>query len=340
MEIEETETEQKRNFSHRLSGSDVKTSSASLASFQSVRNDASIVKRNSKAPFCGFGIFCGVMAGMVFALNTFLAKYIQSTEAFQLSASRCIVQALVLIPFSSYQWLKNSVDIIGSPDMFKLLVLRGVFGSTGLILLYQSIQRISVGDSVTLLFTSTLFAAILGCLFLNERLSIVEGVMIMLTLVGVALISKPTIIFGGGDHQSTGELLAGLAFGLGSGFLNGCTMVILRKLGKQNVHPSLNILYYSVVGSLTSSIMVIITNSFRFPCWQDLPYISLLGITGIAGQVLMTVGLQYERAAVFPAIRSLQIVFVYILQVSFTYDCGGFKTCFFSFLTNCRLFLL
>ena len=278
-------------------------------------NDAGKANGRSKAPFCGFGIFCGIMAGLIYSFNTLLVKMVESSEAFQLSAARCIVQSLLLVPYASYQWWRNDVDIIGSPEMFKFLLLRAITGSTGSILLYQSIQRLSVGDSVTLMFTSTVFAAILGCLFLKERLSILEGFMIIITMAGVVLISKPAIIFGGGDYENTGELIAGLAFGLSSGFLNGCTMVVLRKLGKQKISPSLNILYYSLVGSFTSSLMVAATDSFRLPCLRDLPFISMLGLTGIGGQIFLSVGLQYERAAVFPAIRSLQIVFVYILQV-------------------------
>ena len=269
-----------------------------------------------KPPFCGFGIFCGIMAGVVYSFNTLLVKMIESTEAFQLSASRCIVQCLLLIPYATYNWKKNSVDIIGSPKMFKFLILRAFTGSTGSILIYQSIQRISIGDAVTLQFTSVVFAAMLACIFLKEHLSILEGVMILLTILGVTLISRPTFIFGGSDKYDAATLLGGVLFGLASGFLNGSTMVVLRVLGKQKLDPSLNILYYSLVGTVTSSIMVVATGSFSFPCLHELPYIVLLGITGIVGQIFLTLGLQYERAAVFPAIRSLQIVFVYILQVS------------------------
>ena len=300
------------------------TFSVSSTIVDDVRN-----KGRSSAPFCGFGVFCGVMAGLVYSLNTVLVKLIQSSEAFQLSASRCVVQSLFLVPYATYQWRRNSVDIIGSSDMFKLLILRALTGSTGSILLYQSIQRISVGDSVTLLFTSTVFAAVLACFFLREKLLATEGIMIILTMVGVVLISKPTIIFGGGNYQSISELVAGLGFGLGAGFLNGCTMVVLRKLGKQKINPFLNILYYSLVGSFTSSVMVLVTDSFRLPCLLDIVYITLLAVTGIGGQVFMSVGLQYERAAVFPAIRSLQIVFVYILQVSTNlfWDGGSSSLC-------------
>ena len=269
-----------------------------------------------KPPFWGFGILCGILAGLIYSFNSLLVKLIHSSEAFQLSASRCIIQSLILVPYASYNLRRHKIDILGSPKQFKFLLLRAITGSTGSIFLYQSIQRISVGDSVTLVFTSTIFTAIMAYFFLHEPLTIIDGLMIMLTMVGVVLISKPTLLFGGGEIQEIGNLIAGVIFGLCSGLLNACAMVSLRKLGTQKCHPSLNILYYSLIGSFTSTLMVIIFGTFQFPCFHELPFIILLAITGIVGQMFVTFGLQYERAAVLPAIRSLQIVFIYIMQVN------------------------
>lgn len=288
---------------------------ASEARDDSIKNVAT--RKRLKPPCLGFGIMCGILAGLVYALNTLLVKMIESSEALQLSASRCFTQSLILLPYATYKWKRGALDIIGSPEMFKFLIIRAATGSTGSILHYQSIQRLPVGDAVTLLFTSTVFSAILAFIFLKEPLQIVDCLMIALTFSGVILVSKPTLIFGGEIEEGKvkGEIIAGVLFGLASGLMNGCTMVVLRKLGQQKTDPSLNILYYSFLGSVTSSIMVAATQSFRLPCLHEVPYISILGITGIGGQIFITLGLQYERAAVIPAVRSLQIVFVYILQV-------------------------
>ena len=284
-----------------------------------ISSSSNHLTKKPKSPFFGFGILCAVFAGLVYAFNTLLVKMIETSGALQMSASRCVLQSLILLPYATYMSKRGSLDIIGSRGMLKFLIIRATTGSIGSILLYQSIRRIPVGDAVTLLFTSTIFAALLAFFFLKEPLQILDAIMIGLTLCGVVMISKPTLLFGGSFQGGTsaGGVIAGVAFGLASGFLNGCTMVVLRKLGKQKTDPSLNILYYSFLGSVITTIMVVVTDSFQLPCLNEVPYISLLAITGIGGQILLTLGLQHERAAVIPAVRSLQIVFVYILQVSF-----------------------
>ena len=263
-------------------------------------------------PFPGFGILFCILSGVVFSFNAMIVKLIESNSAIQLSASRSVVQFLILLPHVTYAWIYQSHDIFGPPKMFKFLLLRGFTGSTAGICLYQSVQRIPLGDAVTLSFSNVIFAGLLGHLLLKEHFSALDGVMSAFAMVGIILIAKPVFIFGGLGNST--EDVVGVLFGVGAGILAGVTIVIIRKLGKKT-HPSLTVLYYSFCGSLSALCLTLASDNFSLPCQSELIFIVLLGVTGVAAQLLMTIGLHYERANTFAVLRSFQIVFVFFLQV-------------------------
>lgn len=272
------------------------------------------VKHKATPPFPGFGITCCILSGVVFSFNAMIVKLIESNSAIQLSASRCIVQFLILLPYVSYIFIYQSHDILGPPHMFKFLVLRGFTGSTAAICLYQSVQIISLGDAVTLSFSNVIFAGLLGYVFLKESFSLLDGAMSIVAMAGIILIAKPSFIFRSFEKSEEDPL--GVFFGVAAGVFAGITFVIIRKLGKKT-HAGLTVLYYSLCGSISSLCIMIITKSYSLPCQSELIFIFLLGVTGVSAQLIMTLALHYERANTFAVLRSFQIVFIFFLQVSF-----------------------
>ena len=267
-----------------------------------------------KPPFRGFGMLCCIISGVIFSCNALLVKVIESNSALQLSASRCLMQYLILLPYTTYHWHYHSHDIIGPPGMTKFLVLRGFMGSSAGICLYQSVQRISLGDAVTLSFSNVIFAGCLGYCFLNESFSIVDGAMSVTAMAGIILIAEPTFLFGSFTEKDSGESIFGVFFGVAAGVLAGITFIVIRKIGRVT-HASLNVLYYSLSGFVVAALFVLASKTFTFPCLHEVPFIFLLGITGMGAQIFMTIGLRFERANTFAVLRSFQIVFVFILQV-------------------------
>ena len=294
--------------------------SINSSSNEAVIKDSSVTTMNSsktkicKPPFPGFGLICCLLSGIIFSFNAMLVKIIESNGALQLSASRCMTQFLFLLPLTTYNWYFHSHDIIGPPGFTKFLVLRGFLGSSAAICLYQSVQRISLGDAVTLSFSNVIFSGCLGYYFLKEAFTVLDGAMSLCAMVGIILIAKPAFLFSGYHQEDFGESIVGISFGIAAGVLAGLTYIVVRKIG-QVTHASLNVLYYSISGSVSATLLVAIVNAFSYPCIHDVPYIFLLGITGMGGQILMTIGLRFERASTFAVLRSFQIVFVFFLQV-------------------------
>nr|CAB3266250.1 solute carrier family 35 member G1 [Phallusia mammillata] len=267
-------------------------------------------------PFVGFGILCCIFSSVMVALNSLVVKMISSIDAIQITASRCYVQLLILLPFATYRTCTTGQSFVGPKGSFWFLVLRGLAGSTGAMCEHQAIVRLPVGDAVTISFTNTIFTMLFACLCLGESLTILDGFLCVLTLTGVFLMAKPPFLMGTAEFDT--EVLIGILFGITRAVLLAITYIIVRKLAR--TPPMLNIIYYSIIGSITTTILTAATGSFRFPCWSDLPFVFVMGLIGVLGQLGMTIGLKYERAGTFSVVRAFQIVLIFILQVIVLHD--------------------
>ena len=91
--------------------------------------------------------------------------------------------------------------ILGPPEVHKWLVLRGTAGWTSLTASYMAMRGLSVSDSAAITFLTPSLTAIAGYLFLGEKCSRREVIAGASCLLGVIIISRPPIIFGGDEED-------------------------------------------------------------------------------------------------------------------------------------------
>lgn len=107
-------------------------------------------------------------------------------------------------------------------------MLRAVCGCLTFLTMVIAVQiGAGPGDVAALTSVNIVFAALLGHLFLKERLRLVHISALVLSIVGAILIAKPEIFFGAsesGMSSFVGNLLA-----LVSGFLLSCVFICARK---------------------------------------------------------------------------------------------------------------
>lgn len=111
------------------------------------------------------------------------------------------------------------------------LFFRGFFGSSSLLLLIMAVRTgASPGDAAALGSVNTVIAALLGRIFLGEKLGPAHSIAIACAVAGAVLISKPSFLFDVGpanNHAWLGFLLAGAA-----GFMKACVFIAARKCMK------------------------------------------------------------------------------------------------------------
>ncbi len=186
-----------------------------------------------------------------------------------------------------------------------LLLARGVIGVTALSLFYWAIPRIPLGDATALFYITPIWTAVAAAFILRERTAgrVIAGMVV--SLVGVALIAKPSLLFGDG---LVGLDPLAVAATVAASICSGLVYTIVRKLRETDA-PNVIIFYLSVVGVVGALPFL---GNWVMP--HDLEWGWLLGagVTTLFGQLFLTHGLHHEQAGRALSVGYLQVVFAFV----------------------------
>eukprot|EP00746_Dinoflagellata_sp_MGD_P157853 gnl/MRDRNA2_/MRDRNA2_86332_c0_seq3.p1 gnl/MRDRNA2_/MRDRNA2_86332_c0~~gnl/MRDRNA2_/MRDRNA2_86332_c0_seq3.p1 ORF type:complete len:397 (-),score=54.51 gnl/MRDRNA2_/MRDRNA2_86332_c0_seq3:261-1451(-) len=133
---------------------------------------------------------------------------------------------------SSSAWLTLSIKMkvmLPKAHEWKWVLPRGLISVVvSVSLLLASQMGTPLGDIGALISVNSVFAALLGRIFLQEPVHARHFLAIILSMVGATLISKPSFVFG---SQNNSNSVGGL-FALASGIGMACIFVISRKAAK------------------------------------------------------------------------------------------------------------
>ena len=176
-----------------------------------------------------------------------------------------------------------------------VLFWRAVFGFIGLTCYFEAIDRIPLGTAVTVYNMTPLFAAVVGVLFMGERLKWLQGMSLLVGLGGVALIK-------GFTPQVTWN---GVLFALGTAFFSALAYSLVRVLNRSE-HPLTIVLAFPLVSIPLSLIGG--AHEFVMPTGAAWLWLLMLGLAPQGGQVCLTHALKYHTAS-----RATQIGFVGVI---------------------------
>lgn len=186
----------------------------------------------------------------------------------------------------------------------RLLFIRGLLGFLGLSAFFYTLTRIPITDSVTLLYTSPLFTALLARPILKERSSGRQWVYFLLAFAGILLIVRPGFSL----------RFVPATVGVGGAFFAGLAYNTVRKL-RHTDHPLTVVLYFAMVSSVLS--LPLMMMRFIMPNGRDWAMLSGVGISAFIAQMAMTRALHLDRAAKVMNISYIGVVFSTILGILF-----------------------
>ncbi len=163
-------------------------------------------------------------------------------------------------------------------------------------------KQMPLGDAVTLFAVSPLLVALLSWPVLGERVSRASAIAIVVGLVGVIAIAKPSF-------QST-PLLA--MVGLVTAVSTAIAMMWLRRMGAGERGEAI-VFHFSVFGALVtlvSALPILVWPSMRGAMW-----LCVTGFAGGMGQLCMTKAYSLAEAARVSAVTSTGIVMTRILAL-------------------------
>lgn len=189
------------------------------------------------------------------------------------------------------------------------LVLRGTFGCVALSCFYYSLVHLPIAEATIIQYMNPVFTAVLAGIILGERMGRREVACVVLSLFGVALVTRPGFLFGGGGRLD--PVYVGIAL-LGA-LCSAAAYTTIRTLRGEH---SLVIVFYLPLVTVPFTVPLV----WRVAAWPTpLEWVTLLaiGFTTQAAQVYLTRGLQLEPAGRATAVGYLQIVFAAVWGVIF-----------------------
>ncbi len=157
---------------------------------------------------------------------------------------------------------------------------RGFTGTISLVGYFYTMTQLPLATAIMLNYTSPLWLTVLSKLLLRERFQPVLVAAILLGLVGVALLLRPTF--------SDDNLTAGL-IGLASGFFAACAYVNVKKLGEAGEPEWRVVFYFGVIGLIGSAIVQMVWQGGFHPLTiGSLWPLLAMGLAATVAQLAMT----------------------------------------------------
>ncbi len=229
-----------------------------------------------------------VMAALLKAAGT-------SLPLFEIVAGRSLVVSVL----AGYGVWKQGHGF--RPTETRLVLLRSLFGFAALSCYFYSIIHLPLADATVIYFTNPVLTALAAAILLREHMGWREVGLVALSLVGVAVVARPSFVFGA--ERALDSTAVGL--GLISAFFAAGSYVTIRKITRD---PPLLVVFY--FGSVTVLLCIpILVGEWVAVTFRDVALLVGIGVATHVGQLCITWGLRMERAGRASAVGYLQIVF-------------------------------
>lgn len=231
-----------------------------------------------------------LLAGVFFALMNVSVKFIPHIPAIEI----ILFRSLFSLVFSFLVLKKIGVSVFGNNK--KLLIIRGIVGSIGLISFFYTLQKIPLASAVTIQYLSPIFTTILGIFLVKERVRPIQFLFFGISFAGV-------IVLQGFDARV--NLLYG-SIGIISALFSGLAYNVIRKL-KNTEHPLVIIFYFPLVTLPVATLVSYFT--WVQPIGWDWLILLWIGICTQTAQYFMTIAYQNANVSKVSSLSYIGILY-------------------------------
>ena len=244
------------------------------------------------------GIICILISAFSFAVMNMLVRLAGDLPSIQKSFFRNAVAAA----FALIIVLKDRHEIKISRNNIPLLILRSVLGTIGVLCNFYAVDHLVLSDASMLNKLSPFFTLICSAIFLKEKVSMKEALIVAGAFAGSLFIIKPSF-----SNADLGISLIGLLGGLGAGSAYTC----VRALGKRGEKGPIIVLFFSSFSCLvTLPYLIFMYNPMTS---EQVAILLLAGLAAASGQFSITAAYSYAPARKISVYDYSQIIFAALL---------------------------
>ncbi|KAG0057341.1 hypothetical protein BGZ83_011584 [Gryganskiella cystojenkinii] len=263
----------------------------------------------------------------------------KSLPSFEIVFFRGVIQTVLGV--IACHFLK--VSPFGKKGYRFLLFCRGFAGSCGLGFFFYALSVLPLADATVIFFLGPVFTAILGRIVLKEPFGPLDALASTVSMVGVVLVAKPSVLFppspfppSVGDEASLLMMallqreeeeedrhrLFGALAALCGAMCSAVAYVLVRKIGKQGAHSMQHVTYFGAVSCFVSLAgLYVMQGGYVAPqgsmMWTG---IISLGVSAFVGQIMLNSGLQLAPLGPGTLMRQNDIVFAFIFQITIQHE--------------------
>ncbi len=216
------------------------------------------------------------------------------------SSEIVFVRALIGLFLSFLLLRRRGLGLLGKRR--GLLILRGVLGFIALSCFFYAVTKLPLGEVTILFYLHPLFTAVLATILLREAISIRLVGSTVLSLIGIALVTQPSFLFGGESPIPTFPMVLAIV----GAFFSALAYITVRALSR--TEEALVIVFYFPLVAVPASFPLLVMD-FVWPVGMEWGVLLLMGIFTQIGQITLTKGLAHETAGRATALSYLQVVF-------------------------------
>jgi drug/metabolite transporter (DMT)-like permease len=233
-----------------------------------------------------------IFAGLTFAAMNVGVKLLPGIPVAEIVFFRALVSLII-----SYLILvRKGIPILGNNR--KILIMRGLFGTSALLLFFYTIHVLPLASAMVIHYLSPIFTAIIAHLVLGERMAVRQIFYFSISFIGI-------LVMKGFDARLTWlDLFAGVA----AAFLSGAAYNSIRRL-KFSEDSHVIILYFPLIALPVTAVYMFFFAGWVTPNMQQLGLLIMVGILTQIAQYFLTKAYQSELANKVAAISNIGIIY-------------------------------
>ncbi|MBP3929564.1 MAG: DMT family transporter [Peptostreptococcaceae bacterium] len=244
------------------------------------------------------GIIFIILSAFGFAVMSAFIKLSGDLPSFQKTFFRNLVSCIIAFLLI----LKHKESFFGKKENQKILILRSIFGTLGIILNYYAIDKLVLSDANMLNKLSPFFVIIFCAIFLKEKIKPNQAIAVGVAFIGALFIIKPSFNF---------DMIPSTAGIMGAIFA-AAAYTCLRVLGSKEKFYTV-VFYFSLFSTISILPFTIVV--YKSMTITQLIYLILAGVFASIGQFGITLAYKYAPAKEISIFDYSNIIFSAIISI-------------------------